>query len=339
MHFKHFNHINYVRGIGPSPARVNRKTGELQINLDVWPRLKEEHKKFVLLHEEGHRALNTSDELAVDEYAFKKYADSGLSLKEGVKALTQVLSGRSPQHGLRAQLQLQRAKQYDYYVNKNEGAIQPNYHSTQTLNQSNMLDTFLDDIQDGVESSYNGTDDFLGIAIGKKAKAKKAARVEKSQERKADRHAARMDRKSARAENIRSKASSRSTLAAQGIVMPGASDVVKNIGQALGPIAGIAGNLATGGMLGSVGGLLGGGSSPIQDQVGGAIQQQTSDAASVYQQLPYATPPYYEVASDNPPKNYTDDGSKKKMLMIGGGVAVVIIIILVAVFASRKKSK
>lgn len=330
MRFGHFNYINHVRGIGSTPARVNRKTGELQINLDVWPKLKPEHKLFVLLHEEGHRALNTSNELAVDAYAFKKYAEAGYSLTEGVKALTQVLSGISPEHGLRAYLQLERAKEFDYYHNNNEKAKQNFYHNPTTLNSSIMFNTFMDDIQDGVETSYtgNGYDSLLGIAIGKKAKAKKQVRVEARQEKKAARVKARTERKAARTQNILSKASARTTLAAQGIKSDGGADIARSIGQSLSGIGNIAGQVTGAGI--------------VQQQVQGAVEQQTTDAAGAYQARfpslatqPYAAQQYGQQYPDAP---LTDEQQKKQktMFMIIGGV--VLAVIVVAVFLMRTKT-
>lgn len=162
--------IEYVRNIGSTPARVNRKTGHLQINMDVFPRLKDEHKAFVLLHEEGHVVLDSSDEMAVDEYAFKKYAALGYSLTESVKALTQVLNSKSPEHTKRAYLQLQRALEYDNKNNKNKDAYRPHYTGIAQVKQMNM-NPQLHQLQTANE--YDGL-----FGLSKKEKAKKAAKIE-----------------------------------------------------------------------------------------------------------------------------------------------------------------
>jgi hypothetical protein len=111
--FPQFTSVQFINDIYAGVARVQRSTGALQINLYVWDKMPPEHKFFVLCHEAGHIALNTSNEIEVDNWAFKKYANAGLSLKESVKALTQYLNTHSTAHKQRAFLQYQRALQFD----------------------------------------------------------------------------------------------------------------------------------------------------------------------------------------------------------------------------------
>ena len=103
----------------PSPARTSRSTGVVYLNLNVYPYLKREHQRFVIWHEQGHIVLNTSNELLADEFAFSQYAKAGLPLSESVFALSKVLSMESPEHNLRIYHQLERAKEFDYYENRN----------------------------------------------------------------------------------------------------------------------------------------------------------------------------------------------------------------------------
>lgn len=112
--------IIYVDDLGTTPATVNRRTGTLYISKRIWKHLKPEHKFFIMLHEMGHVVLQSTDEKAVDEWAFYEYAKRGYSLEQSVYALSKLLNGRNREHGERVYLQLQRAKEYDYshYGNK-----------------------------------------------------------------------------------------------------------------------------------------------------------------------------------------------------------------------------
>jgi hypothetical protein len=104
-----------------TPASVDRNTGVLYINLKIWNKIKVwEHRFFILLHEYAHVALNTSDELAVDEYAFKLYAQRGLSLTKSVTALADLLNANNKDHCWRTYKQLERAKEFDYKHNGNK---------------------------------------------------------------------------------------------------------------------------------------------------------------------------------------------------------------------------
>jgi hypothetical protein len=132
--------VSYVGNIGTTPARVNRVTGALYINTEVFNKLPVEHQTFVLLHEEGHVVLNSTDEYAVDSYAFDKYVQLGYSLKQAVMALTSVLNNNVESHRLRADYQLQRAKQFDFERNKNNKTYQKNYDTYNPKNYKNMSD-------------------------------------------------------------------------------------------------------------------------------------------------------------------------------------------------------
>jgi len=124
---KEFDSVEYVSGIGTTPARVHRPTRSLQINKPVWDKLPVEHQVFVLCHELGHAELNSSDEMAVDKYASAMYTRLGYSLSESVRALTDLLNNDNPDHRERAQAQLDRAREYDYKVNGNKKVYDPDY--------------------------------------------------------------------------------------------------------------------------------------------------------------------------------------------------------------------
>ena len=106
--------ITYLPHLVGTPARVNRRTGEMQLSLKHMRAMPKEHRLFVMLHEKAHVELQTTDEVKADAQAFKEYADLGYSLNASVKALTKVLSDKNPEHFWRMYAQLQRAKAYDY---------------------------------------------------------------------------------------------------------------------------------------------------------------------------------------------------------------------------------
>ena len=109
-----------------SPARINRATGELQINKSTFSNLPENFQRFIILHELAHKHLDSSNEMLVDQTAFIWYAEQGYSLKDAVSALALLLQNNNPQHQLRVKLQLERAKLYDYVKNGNKAVYDTN---------------------------------------------------------------------------------------------------------------------------------------------------------------------------------------------------------------------
>lgn len=212
-----------------TPARCNRKTGDIFININRWPHIPPAHRVFILLHEMGHIVLNTSDEVAVDAWAQDQYIKGGYPLTESIKAITRVLPGRSKEQLRRAAAQLDRARAIDGKPQKTI-TMQKDYNEPVSF-------------QDQISLSQ---DSFLGIGGTKsERKAKREVRVARRQERKQlrnDRKAIKNDKKAAKAENIRSRADARLTkadseqiLAEQGIVKQGLGS---QIGGAVSDIAG-----------------------------------------------------------------------------------------------------
>jgi hypothetical protein len=117
---KHITKITHVPDLVTTPARVNRRTGEMFISIKHMVALPVEHRLFIMLHEMAHVELQSTDEAQVDDWAFKKYADMGYSLNASVKALTQILNDQKPEHAWRMYLQLERAKDYDRKVYGNQ---------------------------------------------------------------------------------------------------------------------------------------------------------------------------------------------------------------------------
>lgn len=103
-----------------SPAKVNRRTGHLFINLSRWKHIAPQHRLFILLHEDAHCELDSSDEVAVDELAFKNFIKMGYPLTESLFALTRVLKGNGTESQSRMWAQYLRAKELDEKVNKSK---------------------------------------------------------------------------------------------------------------------------------------------------------------------------------------------------------------------------
>lgn len=304
--------ITYVRNIGSTPARVNRKTGELQINLDVWPKLKPEHKRFVLLHEEGHVVLDTSDELAVDEYAFKKYAAEGYSLTESVKAITRLLNNDNPQHNLRAQLQLQRAKEYDHFVNKNNRIILNNQSMTKLLSPTEQY----------LNEFSNSYDSLFGIALSKKAKERKQQKFDAKLAKKA----AKTSLIQARADAKVNKSEAKLQLAQQGIAEPSAGSVIASTVSNLAPAVA---SIATGGVIGNI---LGGGGVNAPAEIMNANPLPTTQGL-IADSMP--TPIYGNTSNPYLPKS--EDPKKSSLVIVGIITAVVVVgLILFSVMKNRK---
>lgn len=107
--------ITYTDNIGDTPAMVDRKTGEIFLNSNVWDQLPKPYQAFILGHEKGHYTLQTTNELEADHYAFDQIAGTfPESLKNMVKTLFDVLPYNSPAHGLRLLNAYRLALKYDF---------------------------------------------------------------------------------------------------------------------------------------------------------------------------------------------------------------------------------
>lgn len=120
----------YHKRMGQNPAQVDRGSGELFINPDVWPYLPESLQTFILLHEEGHLkggigGQPTADELLADKYAFEKFVGSEKeSLKKAVWMLYDSLPGHTSQQWKRIITMYARALEYDYLNFGNKEALE-----------------------------------------------------------------------------------------------------------------------------------------------------------------------------------------------------------------------
>lgn len=293
-------------------AKSRRSTGEVVVNKHYWKLLPDEHKLFVLLHECGHIEYNTVDEFKADSFASDKYLEAGFPISESVKALAEHLDRNNPVHIGRAWVQYQRALQFDFRQNNNIKAFR-NRYDTATDVKKNIK------VMNNYEPEYTN---FLGIAIGKKAKARKAEKIEIKNER-----------KRANIELKNSKAYSRRTLADQGIVQPSGA---AGIGAALGSVASLAGNLTGMSQAGSVLSAVTGGAPSVADQVSemppAVYNTNPSRSMGSMANDQYYAPNVVDTSmplptgSDTPKKD--DTKKDKNMPFIIGGIAVAVLVVV-----------
>lgn len=67
----------YGKNMGNNPAQVNIETGVVLINKRLWAKLTDYEKAIILLHEEGHYANKSLDEIKADCYAISQYLKDG----------------------------------------------------------------------------------------------------------------------------------------------------------------------------------------------------------------------------------------------------------------------
>lgn len=217
--------VNYLKN--NSPAMVNRFTGTIYINSSVYNNLPDEHKLFIKLHEQGHYVLDTTDEFKADEYAFKEYVRQGFSLTESIKALSRILSLKSPEHIQRVYAQYKRALLYDANINKNEKAtlilnnMQSNYEGSEIFNKNLVF----------------SNDSFLGIRTGLTKRSRQ--KIDERDALKAERYRAKTAKKAAkgeskliRAEAKQTKATAKQTKAEKGTPSAGTQLLETGLGLA-----------------------------------------------------------------------------------------------------------
>jgi hypothetical protein len=161
----------FVKGMGETPAKVNRFTGIIKLNPDKWFKIAKPFRKFIIQHEKGHYYLNTSDELLADSFASEHFLGSEKqSLKNSIRALSDVLPFNNPEHKIRLERQIKRALQYSWEHNGNKEAQkllnQLNKNNMQTQNDKPQA-TFFDD------NSNMGEESLFGLGNKKKKAHKK----------------------------------------------------------------------------------------------------------------------------------------------------------------------
>lgn len=293
---------------------------------------------FMLLHEAGHVALQTSNEFEADRYAFENYASRGHSLKQSVYALSKILSGRNPEHYHRVKAQLERALLHDQKNN-------PSNMETPMIHASNAQ------TKGALWAKYEGQANEFEFGKGRERRQeRRAAKSEAKQERKTIKAQGRADKKRATGEaNI--------ILAQQGI--NARADMAKGILGGMAKVAGavggsIVGAKAIGALPSLIGG--GGGSEAGGDIVGGGgglAENIMNTAPAVMGALgaKMLQPSQQEIVTQTP-QSYTDpaldysarmaagqltpeeqkkeeDKKKNNMLIIGAAVLGVIVLLFI----------
>ena len=156
--------VDEMRG----PASVNRHTGVCYINKKIWDKADKETRLFILLHENAHIALQTTNEFEADKKAFEDYSSMGYSLKKAVKSLTSLLRNENKEHRQRALALLLHASRYDKEKN----------NSPRALNSLNFMQNILLNKQSFADRLHEGSEfhQFLGIAFTKSAQRRKDAK-------------------------------------------------------------------------------------------------------------------------------------------------------------------
>jgi hypothetical protein len=249
--------ITYHADLGNTPARVNRFTGEIQVNQRYWSSLPDFRKKFIIEHEKGHFSLPSRNELVADKYAFKNLAGTQpRSLKESVYSISRVLTFRNPEHMHRLVEMVKMALQYDWENNKNQEALTGLKELNQLL-QTNQNQNYMYAITSSNQESGNSyhkpkfgydsyeDEDSYDNGAGKERRqarrAKRQEQKEKKRDLKNDRLAAKNEIKLARADAKRTKADAKMSLAEQG------KSGTDWIGSAVSGVAGLFGKKSEGG--------------------------------------------------------------------------------------------
>lgn len=95
-----FRYVNKADGdMVDTPMAADRSSATIYINPILYSKLSPFEKKFWTWHEKGHILLNTSDEIAADNFAFKKMAGKEYrSLKQMIEAAENLLDGDNQYH-------------------------------------------------------------------------------------------------------------------------------------------------------------------------------------------------------------------------------------------------
>ena len=219
---------------GLTPATVNRHTGEVYLSAERCKEIPEEHLKFILLHELGHLVKQTTNEMIADDWAFNEYIRQGGSLTQSVRALADILSGKSPEHSWRTYLQYTRAMKYDCSVNGNVKACNEITRLSDmctTCDKNELLDGYQPKMIARIAGVYS---DFTGPIAGETAKQyRKRIKAEAAAKAKED-----------RAAGFRAKREAKVVAAQTGNVGP---SVGSQINQGLQSVGGIVSSIFGGG--------------------------------------------------------------------------------------------
>lgn len=116
--------------MGTNPASVNMLTGDLILNMNVFPYLDKFTRKFIIQHELAHFQAQTDSEEMADKIAMEKlYKSENRSLKKSVKALNDFLDGDNSRIGTiyYEALKLDKKNSMNRELFKNRTRVFPNY--------------------------------------------------------------------------------------------------------------------------------------------------------------------------------------------------------------------
>lgn len=110
----------FITDLGKTPARINRRNGNLYLNTNFFA-LPKNQQKFIIEHELGHYYLNTSNEIKADNFAFEIFAGTEKkSLKGILHAITDNLDIKNnPSHAIRYKNIAEKLINYDITHNNN----------------------------------------------------------------------------------------------------------------------------------------------------------------------------------------------------------------------------
>lgn len=221
-----FTAVKYLKDFpngNNSPAMVNRKTGELYINLYRWNNIAFEHRVFIILHELAHVKLNSSDEKLVDELAHKWFIEMGYSLTDSVYALTKVLHADSKINYERSLDQFKRAyaiekayNQYSAYVGFDDLKNNPNIIIASVYDGYD--DSILVEFEQYDFDIANELKQLKGLSRKDYKKMKKSVRLYKRM--------GRAKKKNAVANDVQAGADTRQTYAEQGVYVPTRAEAI-----------------------------------------------------------------------------------------------------------------
>jgi hypothetical protein len=103
-----------TKAVMNTPARVSRKTGQIEVSRAKFEKYSLPMQIFILLHERSHYVLQTSSELECDLQALQWYLGFGFSQTEAIYANTKIFSGANPEHNDRAEQLLDYILNYNY---------------------------------------------------------------------------------------------------------------------------------------------------------------------------------------------------------------------------------
>lgn len=90
-----------------TPARVERSTGNIEVNAEMFRNYSIPMRMYIMLHEKGHNYLRTTNEFEADDFALKIYEALGFPRIEAVYSFTKVFHNpMTPEQKQRAEVTL-----------------------------------------------------------------------------------------------------------------------------------------------------------------------------------------------------------------------------------------